>query len=260
MKTLLSTGVRQSFSLRPSHFTSSRQEDNETGLFNIIHHCAKAKGVETELAIISNMIKKHFRCEEIWFGQILGTLGGKPKQRDVFYDIKGNNLDKSKNTLKRDALLEQTLSSPLKAIEWPHSNQETETSTLEESECVIACAFKEYLQNQPATVISLIIDSESSCPIFKMELQYLLPHLHRFISRLTFTEARTDEDLPALTSREIEVLRWVGYGKNTWDISMLLNITERTVKFHLKNTFDKLNVVSRAQAIAVALNNGIIKL
>lgn len=62
-----------------------------------------------------------------------------------------------------------------------------------------------------------------------------------------------------LSKREISVLEWIKQGKSTWDVSQVLNITERTVNFHVKNIFKKLGVVSRAQAVAVAIDLGVIK-
>jgi DNA-binding CsgD family transcriptional regulator len=58
------------------------------------------------------------------------------------------------------------------------------------------------------------------------------------------------------TDREREVLAWLREGKNSWDISVILNITERTVNFHVQNIKRKTNAVSRAQALAVALYHG----
>jgi len=64
-------------------------------------------------------------------------------------------------------------------------------------------------------------------------------------------------DHPRLTDRENEILRWVMEGKSTWDIAQILNITERTVKFHVDNIMKKFNAVNRAHAVAIALSMGI---
>ena len=50
-----------------------------------------------------------------------------------------------------------------------------------------------------------------------------------------------------LTSKELEVILWVGEGKSNWEIGKILGLTERTVKFHLEKVFRKLNVSSRSQ-------------
>jgi DNA-binding CsgD family transcriptional regulator len=55
-----------------------------------------------------------------------------------------------------------------------------------------------------------------------------------------------------LTSKEREVLQWIVQGKTSKETGMILSIAERTVKFHLRNIYSKLNVVNRAQAVTVA--------
>jgi len=62
-----------------------------------------------------------------------------------------------------------------------------------------------------------------------------------------------------LSKREIEVLTWSKRGKSSWEISAILNISERTVNFHVNNIMQKLNAVSRIQAVAVAIERGLIE-
>lgn len=52
----------------------------------------------------------------------------------------------------------------------------------------------------------------------------------------------------ALTHREIEALTWVAKGKSSTDIAILMNVTERTVNFHINNVIQKLGVATRLQA------------
>ncbi len=61
-----------------------------------------------------------------------------------------------------------------------------------------------------------------------------------------------------LTVKEKEVLKWVIEGKTSWEISRILDTSERTVKFHLKNVYSKLRVSNRAQAVAKAGRLGIV--
>jgi DNA-binding CsgD family transcriptional regulator len=55
-----------------------------------------------------------------------------------------------------------------------------------------------------------------------------------------------------LTPREAEVLAWVARGKTDAEIGLLLGISPRTVDKHLENVFRKLEVSSRAAAVARA--------
>lgn len=64
----------------------------------------------------------------------------------------------------------------------------------------------------------------------------------------------------ALTSRELEVLTLLARGHSNKDISVHLNIGETTVKSHLRSIFNKLQVLSRTEAITVASRRGLIRL
>ncbi len=61
-----------------------------------------------------------------------------------------------------------------------------------------------------------------------------------------------------LTEREREVLTAVARGERSKEIALHLNITERTVKAHLASIYSKLGVDSRAAAIAVASQYGLL--
>ncbi|MGC2063346.1 MAG: helix-turn-helix transcriptional regulator [Thermodesulfovibrionales bacterium] len=53
-----------------------------------------------------------------------------------------------------------------------------------------------------------------------------------------------------LSTREKEVLGWLNRGKTSWDISRILNISERTVNYHVGNIMRKLGVNSRLHAVS----------
>lgn len=63
-----------------------------------------------------------------------------------------------------------------------------------------------------------------------------------------------------LSDRELEVLRLIAKGRSNQQISTVLNIAESTVRFHINNIFDKLNVSDRTQAVIIAVNRGIVRL
>jgi len=62
-----------------------------------------------------------------------------------------------------------------------------------------------------------------------------------------------------LTEREVQILALLAEGKSNRAIGQSLFITESTVKSHLKSLFMKLDVTSRAEAIALAAKRGLIK-
>ena len=71
------------------------------------------------------------------------------------------------------------------------------------------------------------------------------------------TQAGTNE---LLTGREVEVLRLMATGSPNKEIGSTLSISEGTVKTHVANIFQKLEVRDRAEAVAQAMQRGIIKL
>jgi len=65
---------------------------------------------------------------------------------------------------------------------------------------------------------------------------------------------------PELSSREMEVLRWIVQGMSNKEIGGHLAIAESTVKLHVRNLMAKLGVSDRTQATTEALRRGIIHL
>lgn len=65
---------------------------------------------------------------------------------------------------------------------------------------------------------------------------------------------------PALTSREMEVLRLLAQGKANREIAGELVISERTVKFHVSSILSKLGAGNRTEAVSVAAQRGLIEL
>ncbi|MBW5420943.1 response regulator [Streptomyces sp. BG9H] len=66
-------------------------------------------------------------------------------------------------------------------------------------------------------------------------------------------------DLAALTLREVEVLKLIARGLTNADIAERLYISEATVKTHLNRTMSKLDLDSRAQAVVVAYETGLVR-
>lgn len=63
-----------------------------------------------------------------------------------------------------------------------------------------------------------------------------------------------------LTQREKEVLTWVGRGKTSAEIAIILGVAERTVNFHCDQAMKRLDVINRTQAAVKAMTEGLISI
>jgi LuxR family transcriptional regulator, quorum-sensing system regulator CviR len=90
-------------------------------------------------------------------------------------------------------------------------------------------------------------------------LRRIVPHLHQALIRVLGRKGNGPH-LPKtpLSPREKEVLKWVKEGKNAWDISKILAISESTVKFHVANILRKFDARTRAQAVAIGVEEHLI--
>ena len=71
-------------------------------------------------------------------------------------------------------------------------------------------------------------------------------------------EVRMPDHPEELTAREIDVLRLLAEGCTNKQIAYHLDIGEKTVKTHVSNILDKLNVASRTQAALYAVHAGLV--
>ena len=76
--------------------------------------------------------------------------------------------------------------------------------------------------------------------------------------RLSDGPAESDDGAPRLTERETEVLRLLVEGLPNKLIARRLGISEKTVKAHLTNIFQRLDVTDRTQAALWAQRHGIV--
>jgi DNA-binding NarL/FixJ family response regulator len=88
----------------------------------------------------------------------------------------------------------------------------------------------------------------------------LTPALSRkVLQALSHPVVATTQDPDALTDREQEVLRLMVDGvTSNRQLARRLNVTENTIKFHVRNILDKLHLHNRAQAVSRALRSGLV--
>ncbi len=117
--------------------------------------------------------------------------------------------------------------------------------------------------NIPTIVVSGYADPERMARAYKeynvftcLEKQ----HFDRATFLQTLADARqstqTHQDFDSLTAREREVLELLARGLTNKDLAATLHVTNNTIKRHLKAIFKKLDVQTRAAAVAKVLNTG----
>ena len=120
----------------------------------------------------------------------------------------------------------------------------------------VAYASRCTLQSNDASYICLETGRAPFSRAHTEALRYALPHLHELLRRVG--GKAPDKPTSALSVRELEVMQWLKEGKTAWEIGVILSIAERTVKFHIANSYAKLNVTNRSQAIARAMRLNLI--
>lgn len=93
----------------------------------------------------------------------------------------------------------------------------------------------------------------------------------RFFDRLGQTAPTAEQHLDraglhvlefsrGLTAQETACLRWCKEGKTNWEIGSILDISAKTVEFHLANVMRKLGAANRITAVVTGIKRGIIPL
>ncbi len=85
-------------------------------------------------------------------------------------------------------------------------------------------------------------------------------HIQELLARVRVHLGETGppkEDVPnPMTERETEVLALLARGKTYKQVATALGLSQSTVRNHLHNIYQKLNVVDRAQAVILSRENG----
>jgi DNA-binding NarL/FixJ family response regulator len=63
-----------------------------------------------------------------------------------------------------------------------------------------------------------------------------------------------------LTAREVEILKMLATGMANKQIAYQLKISEKTVRNHVSNMYEKLNIYDRAQAVLYAVRKGLVEI
>jgi DNA-binding CsgD family transcriptional regulator len=108
------------------------------------------------------------------------------------------------------------------------------------------------------------VDRDQALPDDPIELQRTVADLQLFavmaqdVAMRILVPVPLQPDRPALTPRELEVLRWTMDGKTAWEAGAILGISERTAVLHISNATRKLGCNNKHQAVLKALRLGLI--
>ncbi len=91
------------------------------------------------------------------------------------------------------------------------------------------------------------------------KLEVIGAQFHSAHGKVRHTESQ-QQTVVVLSARERECLQWIASGKSSWDIGVILNISENTVNFHIKNALHKLDANTRTLAVVKAIRYGLIRL
>jgi DNA-binding NarL/FixJ family response regulator len=118
------------------------------------------------------------------------------------------------------------------------------------------------LNDAPELLIAALAARVSGFVLKSAPISEVVATLERaLITPLSFTASglqkalKAKEQLPSLSSREIEVLNILATGKSTKEIARQLYLSEPTIKTHLASIYRKLEVKNRISAVAVARDN-----
>jgi len=83
------------------------------------------------------------------------------------------------------------------------------------------------------------------------KMTWLAQAAHTSLARLLVPKLMPEPAIP-LSLRELEVLRWSADGKTSAEIGDIMNISEHTVNFHIKNSLVKLTATNKTAGVVKA--------
>jgi NarL family two-component system response regulator LiaR len=84
----------------------------------------------------------------------------------------------------------------------------------------------------------------------------LAPEAAEVLIKATTTRGEPEQE--GLTSRELEILQMMVSGESNPEIAARLVVSRSTVKFHVSNILMKLDATTRTEAVAIALQKGLV--
>jgi DNA-binding NarL/FixJ family response regulator len=111
-------------------------------------------------------------------------------------------------------------------------------------------------ETEPRQILSAIQAIAAGDMLFAPSVTQRL--VEAYIGQPRQVSPRQAPSLSQLTPRELEILRLVGTGRTNNEIAGDLTVSEATIKTHLNRTMTKLGLNSRAQAVVIAYETGLV--
>jgi DNA-binding CsgD family transcriptional regulator len=109
---------------------------------------------------------------------------------------------------------------------------------------------------------SILSLARSHCPVSAWELYenlgfsvFIGRHLHKLVAQ-TMPKAPAQSFTPHLSPREIDVLKLAASGKTAYESARILNLSARTINFHVQEAIRKLGVNNKVSAVIAAAKAG----
>lgn len=90
------------------------------------------------------------------------------------------------------------------------------------------------------------------------DVLWLCNRLHASMCAKYLPQLIKQGPLNRLSVRESEVLKWTAEGKTASDIGMILNLTTRTVNFHISSAIRKMGANNKTSAVVIATKSGLL--
>jgi LuxR family transcriptional regulator len=120
------------------------------------------------------------------------------------------------------------------------------------------------IHDEESGLCSILSLARSHCPISAYELYenlgfsvFISRHLQALALGMQPKKPARSQ-APPLSRRELEVLKLSADGKTAYEIARILNLSERTVNFHVHRSIEKLGVNNKIAAVIAATRSGAI--
>jgi LuxR family transcriptional regulator len=121
------------------------------------------------------------------------------------------------------------------------------------------------VHDEGSGLCSILSLARSHCPISAWELYenlgfsvFIGQHLHKLIAQ-TLPREPVKPTSQHLSSREIDVLKLAAVGKTAYESARILNLSPRTVNFHVQEAIRKFGVNNKISAVIAAVKAGYLK-